>query len=72
MNLSFHSSLLHIGMISVAQGNNQSRQKIGYLHKFHKQTTNLVMRKKHFCRKTVLTSFLRGFLYVFLVDGSLL
>ena len=30
MNLSFHSSLLHIGMISVAQGNNQSRQKIGY------------------------------------------
>ena len=65
MNLSFHSSLLHIGMISVAQGNNQSRQKIGYLHKFHKQTTNLVMRKKHFCRKTVLTSFLRVFLYVF-------
>ena len=38
MNLSFHSSLLHIGMISVAQGNNQSRQKIGYLHKFHKQS----------------------------------
>ena len=47
MNLSFHSSLLHIGMISVAQGNNQSRQKIGYLHKYTSFISNHNHKPSH-------------------------